>query len=58
MSPRRSPQGIRNHHSFNQSSILRAIAGLPRRQPCGFDSRAQNLRNRSCCHRTTVSGWT
>lgn len=36
--------------------ISAAIAGLPFRRPQHWDKRAQNLRNRSRHHRTTVSG--
>src|SRR5215469_6795679 len=38
--------------------ISTAVAGLPRRRRLLLDKRAQNLRNRSRCHRTTVSAWT
>src|SRR5215469_506896 len=38
--------------------ISTAVAGLPRRRRFLLDKRAQNLRNRSRCHRTTVSAWT
>jgi transposase len=35
-----------------------AVPGRPRRRRCGLECRAQNLRNRSRCQRTTVSAWT
>lgn len=36
--------------------ISPAVAGRPFRRPRCWDNRAQNLRKRSRCHRTTVSG--
>src|SRR5215470_12116404 len=38
--------------------ISTAVAGRPRLRQHGLDNRAQNLRNLSRCHRTTVSACT
>ena len=38
--------------------ISTAVTGRPGRRRCDVDNLAQNLRNRSRCHRVIVSGWT
>jgi hypothetical protein len=53
-----APERVGGNHPFDQASNSTAVAGRPRWRRFTLDRRAQNLRNRSRCQRTTVSART
>ena len=58
VNPGCAPERIGRNHPLDRRRISTAIAGRPRWRWFTLDRRAQNLRNRSRCQRTTVSART